>query len=214
MTPNLGAVSGGTLITIKGSGFGINPKEVVVQVGTAVCEYGATGGVADSFITCSTPPGLGTMPVTVKRGKTVSNAVKFIYDKYPFIRAVIPWGFKAGDAIKVTGKHYISDLGSYFLPGDIILIQVGNYTCDRLLVNDPPILDGISSFMNVTCYTSKYLTSGLYNMTMKNVFGFYSVATHYSPSLKMIYHAISRPIVTELSSATGSLGGNILTLTG
>jgi hypothetical protein len=61
------------------------------------------------------------------------------------------------------------------------------------------------------------MTAGLYNMTIRNEFGYYSFkrfATHYSPSLKIIYHIISRPIVTDLSSTTGSLGGNILTLTG
>ncbi len=70
---------------------------------------------------------------------------------------------------------------------------------------------------NITCITSKSLTAGLYNISMKNVFGFYAfsqIATQYSPSFKMFYHIISRPIVTGLSSSTGSLGGNILTLTG
>jgi hypothetical protein len=215
VTPNQGSISGGTLITLKGSGFGIDPKEVTVLVGSSVCEYGATGGVSDSFVTCSTPPGIGSKPVTLTRGRAISNSVSFNYNKNPVIEAVIPWGVKAGESINIMGNHQITDVGGFLLLGDIILIQVGNYTCDRIPVNDPPI--DATRMQNITCFTSKYLTAGLYNMTMKNVFGFYSFnryARHYSPSLKMIYHAVSRPIVTELSSATGSLVGNILTLTG
>ena len=75
--PASGTGAGGVTVTITGSGFGTDIAQVSVQFGPAVV---TVTGVSDTQLTVTTPPGSGTVDVTVTvRGQSATKAGAYTY---------------------------------------------------------------------------------------------------------------------------------------
>lgn len=154
-------------------------------------------------------------PLTVTINSTISNSLDYNFNKNPRLDSVHPWVIKGGDTVEFYGYHLITDVGTFRVLGDIVRMTIGGYTCDRIPLSENPIKE--DKWQDVTCITSKSLKSGLYKAEMINKFGLYGPTEyldHYSPVSKIIHHVVSAPIIKSASSAVGSFGGSILTLTG
>lgn len=99
--------------------------------------------------------------------------------------------------------------------GDVILLTVGGYTCDRIPFNDPPL--AVGNYSDLYCVTSKNLKSGLYNGTIQNTIGYYvntRYSIHYSQFADVNYMVSSISQLSSISTSKGSLGGNRLVING
>ena len=100
ISPASGPATGGTVVTITGSGF--NGTSVVTFGGTAATSFTPTD---DEHITATSPVGTGTVYVTVTTPggtSTISDAGKFSYGAAPTVSDISPASGPAGGGTVVT----------------------------------------------------------------------------------------------------------------
>ncbi|WP_051133431.1 IPT/TIG domain-containing protein [Nocardia paucivorans] len=107
ISPNQGPTSGGTTVTLTGSGL---TGATAVAFGAAL----ATSFTVDSDtqITAIAPAGTGIVPVTVTGPGGTSNAVPYLYVILPAITAVEPTAgpTSGGNSVVITGTDFIGPL--------------------------------------------------------------------------------------------------------
>ncbi|MFE1962706.1 IPT/TIG domain-containing protein [Streptomyces sp. NPDC059479] len=103
VVPNVGPSAGSSSVTLNGSGF----------VGVTAVNFGATPALTYTVnsaiqITATTPPGTGTVPVTVRVPGFTSNAVNYTYAPTPTLTALSPsQGPSAGGtSVGLTGTGF------------------------------------------------------------------------------------------------------------
>lgn len=110
LNPASGTNSGGTLVTISGTGF----------TGTTAVRFGSSPAlflvVGDSQVTATAPSGTGVVPVTVTTAAGTSNALTYTYVNAPLITAVDPdqGPTDGGNTVTITGTGLSGATGVLF----------------------------------------------------------------------------------------------------
>ncbi|MGY1941351.1 IPT/TIG domain-containing protein [Nocardia gipuzkoensis] len=109
--PNFGPATGGTLVALIGTGF----------TGVTSVNFGATPAtffipVTSTLIIAITPPGTGTVPVTVTNSAGTSPGVPFTYVSVPTLVSVTPntGPVTGGTAVTITGTGFTGATGVFF----------------------------------------------------------------------------------------------------
>ncbi|MEU5208658.1 IPT/TIG domain-containing protein [Streptomyces sp. NPDC020742] len=105
ITPNSGATTGGTAVTLTGTGLS----------GATAVRFGSTPAtsftvVSDTQITAVAPPGTGTVQVTVTTPGGTSNGLSFTYAATPTLISVSPTQgpTAGGNTVTLTGTNFTS----------------------------------------------------------------------------------------------------------
>ncbi|MGK8522633.1 IPT/TIG domain-containing protein [Nocardia asteroides] len=109
--PNAGPATGGTLVSIVGTGF----------TGVTSVNFGATPAtffiaVSSTLIIAIAPPGTGTVPVTVTNSAGTSAGVPFTYVSVPTLVSVTPGTgpVTGGTVVTITGTGFTGATGVFF----------------------------------------------------------------------------------------------------
>ncbi|MFI2324910.1 IPT/TIG domain-containing protein [Nocardia beijingensis] len=109
--PNFGPATGGTLVSIVGSGF----------TGVTSVNFGATPAtffvaISSTLIIAIAPPGTGTVPVTVTNSAGTSPGVPFRYVSVPTLVSVTPntGPVTGGTAVTISGSGFTGATGVFF----------------------------------------------------------------------------------------------------
>ncbi|MFE7746558.1 IPT/TIG domain-containing protein [Nocardia sp. NPDC057455] len=109
--PNFGPSTGGTLVTIVGTGLS----------GVTSVNFGATPatffiGISSTLIIAIAPPGTGTVQVTVTTPVGTSPGVPFTYVSVPTLISVTPntGPVTGGTAVTITGTGFTGATGVFF----------------------------------------------------------------------------------------------------
>ncbi|MEO3875935.1 IPT/TIG domain-containing protein [Nonomuraea sp. B12E4] len=187
VTPNQGSSAGGTSVTIAGTGF----------TGSSAARFGGIAGagfvlVSSTQITVITPPGTGTVNVTVTgAGGASSQNVPFTYVNAPapVITALMP------NTGQETGGTIVTITGSGFTGAT----QVRFGTLSSVFT--------VNSGSNITA-TAPAAGAGPVLVTVTTPAG-----TSYPAPF--CYSAVATPVVTDIDPGQGPLaGGTIVTITG
>ncbi|WP_406275660.1 IPT/TIG domain-containing protein [Nocardia sp. NBC_00881] len=107
ISPNQGSTSGGTTVTLTGSGL----------TGATAVNFGGTPATSftvnsDTQITAVSPAGTGIVPVTVTGPGGTSGAVPFIYVVIPTITSISPTAGppSGGNTVTITGTGFTGPL--------------------------------------------------------------------------------------------------------
>ena len=187
ISPNAGALDGGTIITISGSGIGFIEK---VVLGEGDCTELTI--IDDSSLTCLTPAGTSTVSVKLfgKANKSFTVTDAFTYQDSPSISSFIPLNGKT------SVQETLTILGSGFLAGAKVLI--GDLYCLNVNVVDST---------EINC-TTPFSTAGAKKITVTNVDGQFDTTTS-------SFTMYSKPSIISISPTGGSLtGGTLLTING
>jgi hypothetical protein len=188
VSPAGGIAKGGTSVTITGSGF----------TGATGVSFGGTAAdftvVSGTEITATSPPGSGTVDITVATadgGSATSAADQFTYTApaLPQVTGVFPAGgtTAGGTSVTITGTGFTGATG----------VSFGGMAADFTVVSGTQIT------------ATSPPGSGTADITVTTADG--TSAT--SPADQFAY--ISPPIVTSVSPATGTAkGGTSVTITG
>ena len=138
VAPDNGSTAGGTALIITGTGF----------MGATAADIGGSDTCASEFavvnateITCTTPPGAGTVDVTMTTSQATSavNAPgdRFTYEDAPTVTGVAPdnGSTAGGTPITITGTGFIgatvADIGgSNACTTDFTVVSATSITCD------------------------------------------------------------------------------------
>lgn len=153
--PLMGPESGGTFVTIKGSGF-IKSLEML-------CVFGETKVIAiywsSEMISCKSPPGTaGVLPLRTVMGDvkhhpihcdrlTCPEEISFLYMRIPTLHAIYP------NKGKVEGGSMVFITGSYFVHTPHLKCQFGEIAVKAILAN--------SNTMICTTPPSKSMSSSI-----------------------------------------------------
>ena len=204
VSPNAGPTTGGTAITITGTGFtapasvkigqGIYPPVAATDV-TVVSstEITAVTGAAHStgqwFLTVTTPEGTSA----------VTKASYFSYDPVPSVSSVSPNAgpTKVGTAITITGTGFVS--------GATVVIGQGTGTAGAIAATHVKVV----SPTEITAVTGVGAKAGVFNLFVTTAGGT-SHANYAGDEF-----AYGGPTVTGVSPKSGSVtGGTTITITG
>ena len=194
ISPVAGPTTGGTTVTITGSGF---TKASYVKFGTVANATGAMTINSDTQITVTSPAqAAGTIDVTVINPvttSTTSSADKFTYDGTPTVTAISP---VAGPT---TGGTTVTITGTGFL--------IANYTKFGTVANATGAITIVSD-TQITV-TSPAQAAGTIDVTVTNSIG----TSTTSSADKFTYDGT--PTVTGISPVAGpTTGGTTVTITG
>ena len=130
--------AGGTAVTITGTGF----------IGATAADIGGSNACTSDFtvvnsteITCTTPPGAGTVDVTMTTSQATSAVNvpgdEFNYEGAPTVTGVAPdnGSTSGGTAVTITGTGFIgataADIGgSNACTSDFTVVSATSITCD------------------------------------------------------------------------------------
>ncbi|MEU2039998.1 IPT/TIG domain-containing protein [Nocardia niwae] len=111
LIPNFGPATGGTLVSIVGTGF----------TGVTSVNFGATPAtfffaISSTLIIAIAPPGTGAVPVTVSNSAGTSPGVPFTYVSVPTLISVTPntGPVTGGTAVTITGTGFTGATGVFF----------------------------------------------------------------------------------------------------
>ncbi|WP_082393106.1 IPT/TIG domain-containing protein [Nocardia arizonensis] len=111
IVPNSGPVTGGTVITLTGTGF----------TGATAVTFGAVPAtfyfvLSDSRIIAIAPPGTGTVPVTVTTAAGTSAGVSFTYLPVPTLTSISPTSgpVTGGTTVTLTGTGFTGATAVFF----------------------------------------------------------------------------------------------------
>lgn len=190
MTPTTGSTSGGTLLTITGSGFSTTLSQDTVTIGGLNAPVQSVTPDGTTLIV-KTPAGDGTnLAVSVTVSGQTSNSLFFSYAP-PSVVSISP------NRGTTAGRSLLTILGSSFgsnptvtIGGVICPVQSINSTHTQLVVLSPA---GVGSNLDVVVTNASTSRPGILSR------GF----------------SYDAPVVTSLSAATGpSGGGTLITITG
>jgi hypothetical protein len=193
-SPNSGSTAGGTTVTITGSNF--SGATAVKFGGTAAPTFSINPGpvpAAGTVITATSPPGAGTVDITVTTpgGTSATNmADQFSYTAGPTVTAVSP------NAGPVTGNTSVTITGTNFT--GTTAVAFGHTAAASFTVNGPNSITAISP-----------AGSGTVNVTVTTPLG-----TSASSTSDQFSYGGS-PAVTSVSPNAGPpAGGTTVTITG
>jgi hypothetical protein len=129
VTPSSGSSTGGTVITLAGSGFQ-NGMTVLVGSSAATNVVVANGNSA----LATTPPGLGSVSVTIKNpdGQSSTLASSYTYMQSPTITAISPNPVNSagGTTVTITGSGFLAGasvmFGSITVPASSVQVLSSN----------------------------------------------------------------------------------------
>ncbi|MGW2375376.1 IPT/TIG domain-containing protein, partial [Kitasatospora sp. NPDC001683] len=109
INPNHGPPTGGTAVTITGSGF----------IGATSVKFGTVPVssftlVSDSQITTIAPAGTGSAAVTVATPLGTSNGVTYTYGTVPVITSLTPTSGTAGTSVVINGSGFTGTSSVHF----------------------------------------------------------------------------------------------------
>lgn len=188
IVPEAGSLSGGTEITLTGTGF---LADATVQVGGVECSNVVV--ISATALTCQTGAhGAGTVDVVVTNSDTQSAilAGAYTYQAAPTVSAVSP------NAGALAGGTTVTVAGTGFLSG--ATVTVGGVACNSV---------NIVSDTSLTCATGAH-AAGAVDVVVTNV-------DTQSGTLSNGYTYQAAPTVTAVAPLGGPvLGGTTVTLTG
>ncbi len=188
VSPLGGALGGGTLVTITGSGF---LTGAAVVLGGNPCS--SVTVVSSTSITCTTAAhAAGAVSVTVTNldAQTNTLASAYTYQSAPVLTGVSP------SAGALAGGTALSLTGTGFLTG--ATISVGGSICNSVTV---------SSATAATCVTTSN-SAGTVDVVLTN-------SDNQASTLSASYTYEAAPTITSVAPIGGALGGNtLITLTG
>ncbi len=188
VSPSSARVSGGSTLTITGTGF---LSGIVASVGGVNCTTSTY--VSATSMTCVTPVGsLGTVDVRVTNtdAQTGVKTSSFTYDAAPTLTSVSPNNGKA------TGGNTITLTGTGFLTGTTA--TAGGVTC-----SSPTVVNSTT----FTCVIGAH-AAGSVNVIL-------TLADTQTATLTNGFTYNAAPTVTSISPASGySAGGTTVTITG
>ncbi|MGE3610425.1 MAG: IPT/TIG domain-containing protein [Bacteriovoracaceae bacterium] len=187
VSPNGGPLTGGTSVTITGTGF---VSGAAVTFGSSYCT--SVTVVSSTSITCTTPSNsAGAVTVTVLNGDTQSGsaAAAFTYAAAPTISSVAPTsGFAVGGTVvTITGTGFVSGA----------TVTLGS-SCTPVTFVDSTTL---------TCTTTSY-AAGAVSAIVTN-------PDTQTGTLSSAYTYVDAPTITSISPTSGTIaGGTLLSITG
>ncbi len=189
LAPANGPKSGGTTVTLTGTGF---LSATTVRIGGVVC--GSLSLVSATSVTCVTPVGLvsGGVDVAVTNAAGSGSLINgFSYDAPPSLTSnVLPLaGTTVGSTrLQLTGLNFVNGLG----------VLVGGVACTSI---------NFVSSTSITCLTPSHV-AGLVDIVVTNPDG-----QSYTAIGAFTYEG--SPTVSAISPSSGPVGGGkLVTLTG
>jgi hypothetical protein len=188
VSPNAGALAGGTTLTISGSSFFTG---ATVTVGATACTSPTV--VGPTSITCILPAmAAGAYDVVVTNPDTqfVTASSAYTYQVPPTISSVSPasGALAGGTSITLTGTDFVTGAS----------VTVGGLTCSSVVVVNST---------SITCVTPAN-SVGTYAITVTNSDG-------QNDSVGGLYTYQAAPSVASVTPASGALaGGTLITITG
>jgi len=188
VTPNAGAIAGGTAVTVTGTDF---VAGATVDFGGSACT--AVTVVNSTTITCTTAAhaaGAVTVAVTNPDTQVGNLASAYTYQVVPTVSSVAPnaGALAGGTAITVTGTGFVAGA----------TVDLGGSACGSVTV-----VSGTS----ITCTTTAHV-AGSVTATVTN-------ADTQSGNLASAYTYQAAPAVTVVSPSAGALAGSTaITITG
>ena len=162
VSPNTGPTSGGTAITVTGTGFVSGATVVIGQgngAGTGAIAATSVNVVSSTEITAVTgggaKTGTWTLFVTTSGGTSAANSgAYFTYDPVPTVSKVSPntGPTSGGTAITVTGTGFVS--------GATVVIGQGNGTTGAIAATNVMVV----SATKITAVTSGGAKAGTWNL--------------------------------------------------
>lgn len=189
VTPSVGPTTGGTLVTVNGTGFSSN---TAVLLGTASCAV-QTINTAGTTLTCTSSPaaaGIVSATVTNPDGQTYSKSNAFSYGVPPTIVSVSPnTGLvQGGTAITISGSGFVSGVN----------VKLGTSNCNNTVLN---------SSTSISCTTPS--GTGSVDVLVTNP------DTQFASLQNGFTYITPPPDIITFSPMTGPLaGGNSITITG
>jgi hypothetical protein len=189
VTPTDGPESGGTQVTITGTGF---IDGLSVTVGGTNCSSVTFNSSTE--VICTTPagaPGASDIVVTNPDGQSDLDNNAFTYNAAPDLVSVSPTtGFaNTVTPLELNGSDFDASA----------TVNVGGFSCTTVVVNGPKT--------QIDC-DSPSLSAGTYDITVTNTDG-------QSDVLSSAFTTINPPVITSVNPTSGSIsGGNILTING
>ncbi|MFG1708168.1 IPT/TIG domain-containing protein [Nonomuraea sp. M3C6] len=187
VTPNQGSSAGGTSVTISGTGF----------IGSTAARFGGTPAagfvlVSNTKITAISPPGVGTVNVTVTGptgGSTQSIPYTYVNAPAPVIAALVP------NTGQETGGTIVTITGSGFTGAT--QVRFGELTSTFTMISGSQLTA-----------TAPAAGAGPVLVTVTTPAGTSNPAP-------FCYFAATAPVVTDIDPSQGPLaGGNTVTITG
>ena len=190
ISPNTGATTGGTSVTITGSGL----------TGASMVDFGAVAAtgfavISDTSVTATSPAGTGTVNITVQTPSgtsATSSADQFTYKAPPTVSHVSPSSgpSSGGTSVTITGTDLSATMS----------VDFGSAGAAGFVVNSATSVAATSP-----------AGSGTVDITVQSAYGTSSVTS----ADQFIYDEPSPPTVSGISPASGSpLGGTTVTITG
>jgi surface protein len=187
ISPKSGAVSGGSTVTITGSGF---VSGVIVNIGGNSC---SGISIADSTtLTCMLPSHtLGAVAVTVTNpdSQTTSAANFFTYKAAPTFTNLVPstGPIAGGTLVTITGTDFVAGA----------TVTFGGIQC---------LVPIVTSSTNITCTTPSF-PAGPVDVTVKN--------PDNQTSTSRSFNYLPMPVISSISPNTGPMnGGTNIIITG
>ena len=187
LSPSVGSVAGGTVVTISGANF---ESGAAVTIGSKACSVISSSASQISCTTAATSSGLYKVNVVNPNKQSVSKASAFLFSSGPSISGIAP-----NDGL-VSGGTPVTITGSGFTTGDTV--SIGGVTCTS------PV---IVSSTTITCTTGARV-AGNVNVVVTN-----SDSLSISASNAFTYRGA--PTVTSVTPSAGAIaGGTSVTITG
>ncbi|WP_285616721.1 choice-of-anchor P family protein [Kineosporia sp. NBRC 101677] len=187
LSPSAGPATGGTTVTVTGSGF--TPSSIVFVDGMPV----VTTFVNSTTVRFTSPlHAAGAAPITVRTGGVTSNAVNFTYAAVPLNVVALPLTgpTTGGTAVTLSGLG-LGDVDSLVIGGNTV--NAGSFT---------------SQSSSQIVFATPAHAAGIVTVTLQGDFG-----TSLLPSL--FVYAAAAPSITSVTPSSGPLqGGFDATLTG
>ena len=179
ISPSGGALAGGTLVTITGTGFYAGGT---VSFGGSPCT--PVTFLSATSMTCTTTSGsAGTATVTVTNAdtQTGSGASPYTYREAPTIASIVPntGQLSGGSTITITGANFISGA----------TVTVGGNNCTTVIV---------STSSSLQCTTPSRYIIGSVSVVVKN-------ADNQSATLNNAYTYLPSPTVSNVKTVIGNV---------
>ncbi len=195
VTPNYGALAGGTSLTINGTGFSTHAGLPLIDIGGSLCQSVVV--VNPTTINCTTALGtVGVQTITLTNANSLSGnlASGFTYQGAPTVSALsLDYGASVGgESITLTGTNF-SNLGAN------PTVTINGVNCTSVV---------FASSTSISCTTGSSI-SGSYDVIVTNADGQSSVGQ------TIAYTYQDAPIVSSVSPFSGALaGGGTIVISG
>lgn len=169
ITPAVGSIAGGTIVTVRGNGFPENAQVYfgTVCTGTAACATRSetVEVVSATELTTEAPPhAAGTVPLLVRAGDLNSNTVNFVYVNPPAITSLSPTSgpSSGGTVVEIRGTGFTT---SPTVRVDGVLATITSATDSLVRIEMPPHHAGSVPITLTTVHGLSATRSAAYTFT-------------------------------------------------